>query len=725
MRIIRYPCKIVNVEEQIGWLLMTGNIMRPRIGPTFEAHPVEAYPVRANLYPLTLDPMPMELYIVREVVNNRGRQRTCFDAVPGATIIDPSIRNISTALQSRILEALQHAGFAVREKFALVADTTTNYAPDKKRFRIYPAYELRIMYFGSSYWLCLDHKLIVRASVSLASIEQLDTMFSLDPQQRVVFRSRDGWDEGRWIRTDTDGCYLALATGGEAKIAKQDIIPSLTKVQIAHVAPLLGMKAQELERTIKQLSFLTISNAPQARLEACTQFVKQIAQKVFPLCNQRTTISINPIPAALRPPHFVLATRNMEEVAVAFDHVDGSKHAQNILTGLTSFGAYGKATSQLRLVLIATQARIALMERLVGRLNRGAYRYQGAQKTFGSEFIIQERLICANEREYEEQIRQFVRSDIRKDTDVALVYLPKVGNTSSPKHPYFRVKGLLVREGLASQMVDETTAQNLDWRDLNLALNVYAKAGNIPWVLDDVIPGVDLFIGLSSSQPLHGSHRDRMMGYANIFDAYGRWQFYQGDSMAFPFNERLHHYGELIKNSIAAYRAENRENLQSVHIHLTKAFSAVERSVLANAVRLVAPNASVIFVWINPHHPLRLYDLSEASGQISRATYLYRSPSRFYLATTGNNIFSQRSMGTPVPLELNIWADPVDALPSHQDLSRQILSLTRLNWASSHNFCQEPITTKFAGDIASLMTIFMEDPNFTVNPSLRGVPWFL
>src|SRR5205807_8133475 len=133
-------------------------------------------------------------------------------------------------------------------------------------------------------------------------------------------------------------------------------------------------------------------------------------------------------------------------------------------------------TSQLRLLLISTRNRAALMERLVDRLNKGSVRYQGAQRTFGSEFVIREHLVCASEREYEERIREFVRCDARKETDVALVYLPKVGSISSPRHPYFRVKGALVQEGLASQMVDESTVQSLDWRDLNLALNIYVKA---------------------------------------------------------------------------------------------------------------------------------------------------------------------------------------------------------------------------------------------------------
>jgi argonaute-like protein implicated in RNA metabolism and viral defense len=258
-----------------------------------------------------------------------------------------------------------------------------------------------------------------------------------------------------------------------------------------------------------------------------------------------------------------------------------------------------------------------------------------------------------------------------------------------------------------------------------LALNIYAKAGNVPWVLDEAMTGVDLFIGLSSSQIRRGARTVRMMGYVNVFDSYGRWRFYQGDTVAFDFGERLRHYSELVKNSVAAYRAESHLALESVAIHLTKQFAKEEREVLAEAVRAVAPAARVTFIWVNPHHHLRLYDLSEGTGgRIRRSTYLRDEPGRLYLATTGENVFGQPGMGTPVPLQLTVWTDP-EAEPPLREVGQQVLSLTRLNWGSSRSFCHEPITSKFAGEIARLMNVFMEDPGFSVNPSLRGTPWFL
>src|SRR5215210_7562187 len=100
-------------------------------------------------------------------------------------------------------------------------------------------------------------------------------------------------------------------------------------------------------------------------------------------------------------------------------------------------------------------------------------------------------------------------------------------------------------------MVDEATLINPRMKDLNLGLNLFAKAGYTPWVLDEGIEGVDLFIGLSyTAQRVQGRSR-RMMAYVNVFDRYGRWRLYQGDAKAFPFEDRLDHLGGLVGEALA------------------------------------------------------------------------------------------------------------------------------------------------------------------------------
>ena len=71
-------------------------------------------------------------------------------------------------------------------------------------------------------------------------------------------------------------------------------------------------------------------------------------------------------------------------------------------------------------------------------------------------------------------------------------------------------------------MVDTPTLRNPDFKDLNLALNIVAKTGTAPWVLPESIPDADFFVGLSYTDSQRVD-RSRLMGFANVFNQYGRW----------------------------------------------------------------------------------------------------------------------------------------------------------------------------------------------------------
>ncbi len=644
----------------------------PPIGHGHDGQIIDAYPYRANLYRLDMAPKPGELYVVRVQDGSQLREEIRFEDTNAIRTVAPQVRYMRRALHRSVMVALATSGYVVSSrKETLVVDTSTNYSPIQGHLGLYASFTVRVLSFSGIYYLCVDYKLTTQVIKSVAALTSLVTQLSLTPSQRLVVRQPDGWEEGRLLAYEADMVRVALVDDGrEIVVPSSSVIPDLSRAQIAQVAAALGVSNQDLERRMKQLSFLTVANAPRARLDACNEFADRIVGLTFPINAGAVSIALDPSPATLRPPDFDLQM-DLHEAVVSFDRTDRAKRARDIRKGLVTFGAYDKPVSRLRLVLLTTHNRRTAMQTLVRRMNEGSSRYPGAARVFGGEFTVRHIITCAHVEEYEDALREFVRGDMRREVDVAFVYLPRGDNSHDPNRPYSRVKGLLIREGLVPQMVDERTVLDPEWSDLNLALNVYAKAGHVPWVLDEAMPNVDLFIGLSSSSIKRGGRVERTMGYANVFDAYGRWRFFQGDTAAFAFADRLRHYSDVVKNSLASYRAENGGPLRSVHIHLTKIFSAEERQTLADAVHSVVPDASVTFVWVNPHHSLRLYNLAEADARIGRATYLGGGGGRIYLATTGTNLFQQQGMGTPIPLELTVWTDQEDISSSlHGPLQR-------------------------------------------------------
>ena len=132
---------------------------------------------------------------------------------------------------------------------------------------------------------------------------------------------------------------------------------------------------------------------------------------------------------------------------------------------------------------------------------------------------------------------------------------------------------------------------------------------------------------------------------------------------------------------------------------------------MLRGARRVRPKGKYVFVWINTHHQIRLYDArAETDGSVSRGRYMIGGRNQIYLSTTGFNPY-RKTLGTPHVLEVNVHVEPAPGAPlTHPDLralANQVLSLTKLNWASTDSLCAEPITTKYAGDIAYLTAAFL------------------
>jgi hypothetical protein len=63
-----------------------------------------------------------------------------------------------------------------------------------------------------------------------------------------------------------------------------------------------------------------------------------------------------------------------------------------------------------------------------------------------------------------------------------------------------------------------------------------------------------------------------MMGYANVFNQYGRWGFYSANSEAFSYEEKTKYFYELVKSTLAYARL--REQIGGSQITVTPALNS-------------------------------------------------------------------------------------------------------------------------------------------------------
>jgi len=595
----------------------------------------------------------------------------------------------------------------------------------------YPAFTFQLREYRGSYYLAIDYTLevknLIRLNEVLSSISAEDLI-----SQRVVAKWTDDWQPGKIMGFVDDNVQISFFDiEQQDTISTRDVIPNLSLVQINRLLSTRNIFF-DLSKSIKTHSLASKVGAARARWDKIHFTAKEVATDVFPLNAPNFVASMSSNPQKLSRQlsgESRLPIRSLQEPVVEFSR---SMETPDIREGITKYGAYDRSQRDIEIVPVCLNDSRNEMATLIERLKSGKYKYHGAERTFHTRLTYGSIITVPAISDLLDETKRVLGehpdwTGNPQNNRIFLVQTPERGfSVDDENSPYYMVKRMLLEHGIPCQMVDTPTLSNPDFKDLNLTLNVVAKCGITPWVLSEALPEADFFIGLSYTQDRRGVE-SRLLGYANVFDNYGKWSFYSGGSDTFSFDKRAEHFGKLTESTLSKLHLTD---TPSIHFHYSSKFSLKDRESILRAARNVKPNGTYSFVWLNSHHNVRLFDnRPESDGSVARGSYVITSPSQIYLSTTGFNPY-RKVLGTPKVLEANIWIYP-PANKSRGDadlqmLAVQLLSLTKLNWASTDALCGEPITTKYAGDIAYLTAAFMRQGRaFKLHEALEKTPWFI
>lgn len=595
-----------------------------------------------------------------------------------------------------------------------------------------PAYSLSMRtYFHRSY-LAIDFKVRVQ---SMLTAKEASTRFGTSG---ILGLSAYAWvagktEIGQIAGVRGDNMVLIRTGNGElVPLLMTDVFPKLRREQmqglVANAAPEIDFAAR-----IKAASISFAGGGAHARAAKIATTVSRISRDVFPIMAGIRNVTLADDPVHLHTSgdgKRALRIAQLPEPRVEFRQ---RRFTADVRSGIVEFGAYDDSPRDLKIVAIAEPGFEELMRRLVKRMTVGSFRYKGSERTFATRFTLSE-VITATSRRAEVECKRLIETNSRfRDSDeldtLFLVHTPEGSyRNDDVSAPYFLAKRVLLEAGLPSQMVDSSTLRNPDYKDLNLALNIVAKTGAAPWVLPDSIPDADFFIGLSYSKRGEEGMDRGVIGFANVFNRYGRWEFYSGGTRPVPYKERARYYEELVASTLDKL---DLADSPTVYFHYSAKFGRADRDAILAGARSIRPRGNYVFVWINTHHPVRMFDRrKETDGSVARGRFVVCSGNQLVLSTTGYNQY-RKGIGTPRSLEINVYNNDnnVGLLQSidHRVIAQQVLCLTKLNWASSDALCGEPITTKYAKKIAYLMTAFQKQDRkpFVLGPRLERTPWFI
>ena len=596
--------------------------------------------------------------------------------------------------------------------------------------RFYPAYEFQIREYHRYYYLCVDYKCLALNVRRLAVVKQ--HFLRHDLEGRRCMADKGGWREGRLSEIGEEFAKVRFFdTDTEESVSVGDVIP------VCSMAMLESILKQErvsfdLTDALRRHSLVTKPESARERAEKTLTMVSHLAETLFPLrcCDLDVDIVSDPVRLSERRRFSKkeLVVHRLPEPAVEFRQ---RQLSPDVRAGITKYGAYDREPQQIEITPVCLSSMRMEMEQLIARLIGGRYKYLGSERTFATKFSYSAIVAVDHVDDIRGEIERLLiqRSKNQSDTrtrSLFLVHTPEEGySRDDHTAPYYVNKRLLLESGIPCQMVDTPTLRNADWKDLNLALNICAKCGIRPWVLPDAIPEADFFVGLSYTQSSDGR---RIMGFTSVFNSYGRWEFYRGNTSYFDFEDRNVRLAELVEETLMRLGSQLSSTPRVVFQYSAK-FSQLDREAILGAAQKIRPEGIYTFVWINSHHNLRFYDRRpDTDGSLRRGSYVEAGTNKLYLSTTGYNPF-RRMMGTPKPLEVSAWVERLHGGRHHPDLrvlALQVLSLTKLNWASTDAFCGEPITLKYARDIAHLTAAFLRQSEpFHLDPSLEETPWFI
>jgi len=598
-------------------------------------------------------------------------------------------------------------------------------------FRFYPAYSFQFREYWGQLYLCIDYTLAVKNVRTV--VELLQTFGAAELAGLSATAYWDKWQRGRIVSVSAEWTsILFYGYREEQRITSSKVIPNLPR-RLLEVLLRKSSVQFDLGRAIKQESLANEAGGSRIRAAKSEAIAVDVSQNVFPIKANGVPISLQPTAAPVsRETHAkrTLTAHSLPEPSVEFNH---HHETPDIRDGITKFGSYDQSPHTIELVPLCTAEQRESMSSLIERLKVGKYKYRGSERTFSTKLTYSSVVTSKSAETLSDEASRLLKEHPEWCGEKALsrlflVCTPEQGySLDDEKSPYYRVKRLLLESGIPCQMVDTPTLVAPDFKDLNLALNVITKCGITPWVLPDAMPDADFFVGLSYTQHRRDGVTDRLMGYANVFNQYGRWMFYSGNTETFPYEERGIRFEGLVEETLK--RLPLSEN-PHIYFHYSARFSHDDVDAILRAARGVRRNGTYSFVWINTHHQVRFYDRTpEGNGSMRRGTFVVAGPRQIYLSTTGDNPY-RKSLGTPQVLEINIRTERPDgsmvAEPDLKSLAVQILSLTKLNWASTDALTGEPITTKYAGDIAYLTAAFLRQKDeFKLHPVLERTPWFI
>lgn len=303
--------------------------------------------------------------------------------------------------------------------------------------------------------------------------------------------------------------------------------------------------------------------------------------------------------------------------------------------------------------------------------------------------------------------------------DVALAIVPDEMMVSYERDPYVPVKRVLAGKGVPSQMVSCSTVKHFKRNPyvlFNLALNLYAKAGGMPWILDEDL-SVEAVLGVSTAA--NGATSMWLCSWRQLML---KWDFEEKEGTG---PKALY---KLALRGLKELRSSLGKPMSSVALHKEGFYSSDELEVVKHAIGealdegVLREDCKWYVVSVRRNTPGRIVkSLSlTAAENPDKGTYLQLGKFSVMVCTVGfpeRRITEYQSPVRPILVEVveaSNWDFDVKLL------AKDVYWLSELHWASAFLSARLPVSVLYPSRLCSFWNAGLKPEE-----KLKQRLWFL
>jgi hypothetical protein len=259
-----------------------------------------------------------------------------------------------------------------------------------------------------------------------------------------------------------------------------------------------------------------------------------------------------------------------------------------------------------------------------------------------------------------------------------------------------------MNEGITLQSTQPKRRQDAAKIAWNLAVAIYYKSNRFPWRVGNLQSGT-CYVGISFYVDKTSGDRETFASLAQVFTDTGEGMIVRGES--FRSNTEVRgslHLSEssaanLLSKAIVVYLKHHNDQLPNrLVLHKTSRYNQNELKGFKIALGTIP---KFDFLTISRGRDLFFY--RNGDNPVIRGTALQLSADSYLLYTNGYIPYLRQYDGPRVPRPLEITERYGDT--SVEELAREILALTRLNWNTTDYCCYEPITLEFSRRVGEIL----------------------